>query len=399
MPNNKSSTPFETRPVLALAAIFSLRMLGLFIILPIFSLYTQQLAGGTTILIGIALGIYGLTQAIFQIPLGMLSDKWGRKPIIAAGLVIFILGSIIAALSTSIYGVILGRALQGAGAVGSTVIALVADLTTTANRTKAMAVIGMSIGTSFAVAIVLAPILNQWIGLSGIFWMTALLGILCIALLLFLVPQPPQLIFHADAETTPNLLKSTLFNPNLSRLNIGIFILHALLTATFIAIPVLLMQLSSFTKDHAWIVYLPGLVFAFIVIIPCIIVAERFHQMKLFFRIAIVLLGLTQLLLWKFHTSTLELTLILLLFFTAFTFLEASLPSLISKMAPIESKGTAMGIYSTAQFLGIFAGGSIGGLIYSHYHLSGIICFNLMLIALWLSQELSFSLSIKYRVD
>lgn len=385
MPNKKSSPPFETRSVLALAAIFSLRMLGLFIILPIFSLYTDQLTGATPSLIGIALGIYGLTQALCQIPLGMLSDKWGRKPIIATGLTIFVLGSIIAALSTSIYGIILGRALQGAGAVGSTVIALVADLTTPANRTKAMAVIGMSIGTSFAVAIVLAPILNRWGGLSGIFWMTALLGMACIALIVFLVPRPPQLSFHADAETSAHLLKSTLFNAKLSRLNLGIFVLHALLTATFIAIPVLLTQLGSFTTDHAWIVYLPGLAFAFIVIMPCIMVAEKFQRMKLFFRFAIVLLGIAQLLLGKFHTSTIQLVVILGLFFTAFTFLEASLPSLISKMAPIESKGTAMGIYSTAQFLGIFVGGSIGGLIYDYFHLGGVICFNLILIVIWLT--------------
>ncbi len=379
------SSTSETKSVLSLAAIFSLRMLGLFIILPIFSLYAPQLTGSTPSLIGIALGIYGLSQAICQIPLAMLSDKWGRKPIIVAGLLIFVLGSLIAAVSTSIYGVIIGRALQGAGAIGSTVIALVADLTTVENRSKAMAMIGMSIGFSFALAIVLGPLLNKWIGLSGIFGLTALLGLAGIGLLLVVVPQPPHCLFHRDSETVPSLLKATLFNPELVRLNLGILVLHALLTATFIVVPILLAHSSSaWIRTHAWAVYLPALSFALITLIPCIIAAEKFQKMKLLFVTTIMLLGLTQLLLWKFHSSAWELGLILALFFSAFTFLEATMPSLISKIAPVTNKGTAMGIYSSAQFLGIFVGGSLGGWIYSDYQLVGIICLNFVLICIWL---------------
>ncbi|HVV67548.1 MAG TPA: MFS transporter [Gammaproteobacteria bacterium] len=381
---NAPTTPFEIRTVFSLAGIFSFRMLGLFIILPIFALYTQQLQGATPTLMGIALGIYGLTQAIFQIPLAMLSDKIGRKSIITAGLVIFIVGSVIAALSHSIYGVIIGRALQGAGAVGSTILALVADLTSMENRTKAMAVIGMTIGISFAVAMVLGPALNLWVGLSGIFWITALFGIISIMILLLFVPQPPQLVFHRDAETLPKLLKSTLANLELLRLNFGILSLHALLTASFIVIPVMISQLQDTVANHAWIVYLPAMAFAFFAIMPCIIVSEKYRQIKVFFVVMIFVLGITQWLLWYFHTSTWEIITILCIFFTAFTFLEATLPSLISKIAPVGSKGTAIGVYSSSQFFGIFLGGSLGGWVYSHYHFNGIFILNLMFIFLWL---------------
>lgn len=381
---NAPTTSFEIRTVFSLAGIFCFRMLGLFIILPIFALYAQQLHSATPALMGIALGIYGLTQAVFQIPLALLSDKIGRKSIITAGLVIFIAGSVVAALSHSIYGVIIGRALQGAGAVGSTIIALVADLTSVENRTKSMAVIGMTIGISFAIAMVLGPALNLWIGLSGIFWITALFGMVSILILLFLVPQPPQLVFHRDTETLPKLLKSTLTNLELLRLNFGILSLHALLTASFIVIPVMISQLQNSVAHHAWIVYLPAMVLAFLAIIPCIIVSEKYRQMKLFFVAMIFMLGVTQWLLWYFHATAWEIISILCVFFTAFTFLEATLPSLISKIAPVGSKGTAIGIYSSSQFFGIFLGGSLGGWVYSHYHFNGIFILNLVFIFLWL---------------
>ncbi len=381
---NTKPIPFETRAVLSLATIFSTRMLGLFIILPIFSLYSQQLKGATPGLMGIALGIYGLTQALFQIPLAMLSDKVGRKPVIAAGLMVFILGSLIAAFSHSIYGVIIGRALQGAGAVGSTIIALVADLTAVENRTKAMAIIGMTIGVSFAVAMVLGPVLNLWIGLAGIFWLTALFGLVSICTLVFFVPRSPHLVFHRDAETLPELFKSTLTNPELMRLNFGILSLHALLTASFIVIPVMISQLNSVAKNHTWIVYLPVMVFAFLAVMPCIIVAEKYRKMRSFFIVMIFLLGITQYLLWHFHSTVFEIAFILGLFFLAFTFMEAALPSLISKIAPAGNKGTAIGIYSSCQFFGIFLGGSLGGYIYSYYHFNGIFIFDLVLIFLWL---------------
>ena len=373
-----------TRTIFSLSTIFCFRMLGLFIILPIFALYTHQLEGATSSLMGIAIGAYGLTQAIFQIPLAMASDKIGRKPIIALGLSIFIAGSILAALSTSIYGVIIGRALQGAGAVGSTIIALVADLTTVENRTKAMAFIGMTIGLSFALAMVLGPALNNWIGLSGIFWTTAALGIFGIASLYMFVPHPPRLIFHRDIETLPALFKSVIKNSELLKLNIGILILHALLTASFIAIPFMLLQLGGVAKNHSWVIYLLVLVIAFCIVVPCIAYIEKHHNIKSLFLSAILILGIGQCLLWGLHPSLLHVSISLCIFFTAFTFLEATLPSLISKIAPAECKGTAVGVYSSFQFFGIFLGGSLGGWVYTYYHLEGIFIFTSILIGIWL---------------
>jgi MFS family permease len=373
----------QTKSIAILAGIFSTRMLGLFIILPIFALYTHQLAGATPDLMGIALGAYGLTQASFQIPLAMLSDKMGRKPVILAGLLIFVIGSIVAALSESIYGIIIGRALQGAGAIGSTTIALVADLTTVENRTKAMAVIGMTIGLSFGVSMVIGPALNESIGLSGIFWTTAMLGVLGMGLLIAFLPTPPKLIFHLDAQPEKHSFKRLLLNTALLRLNFGIFSLHALLTASFIVIPILLADTQASAKMHTWSVYLPALFVAFMTVIPCIIVAEKFRCLKFMFSTAIFALFLSQLLLWRFHYSLLEIALVLTLFFIAFTFLESALPSLVSKIAPARSKGTAIGIYSTLQFLGVFVGGSLGGWLYHAHGLSGIFLFGSILMGIW----------------
>lgn len=378
-----SAPPFETRAVLSLSGVFCFRMLGLFIILPIFTLSAQQFQGATPNAIGMALGIYGLSQAVLQIPLAMLSDKWGRKIVIVGGLLLFIAGSIVAALSHSIQGIIVGRALQGAGAIGSTVIATVADITRIENRTKAMAIIGMTIGSSFALAMVLGPALNSWLGLSGIFWFTAFLGLISILITLVGVPKLPRQIFHRDAETLPTLLKHTLFNSELLRLDFGIMVLHAVLTSSFIAIPLLLAQKSSDSAHLAWTVYLPVMLFAFFAVIPLIIVAEKYRQLKFCFLTAILVL-IISMLLWQLHSTLWVFALQLAIFFTAFTFLEATLPSLISKVAPIGSKGTAIGIYSSAQFFGIFLGGALGGWMYHHFYFKGIFIGNLLLLMLWL---------------
>ncbi|MDF3054562.1 MAG: Transporter, superfamily [Gammaproteobacteria bacterium] len=379
----QQSTALQVKGTLSLASIFGIRMLGLFIILPIFALYTHQLPGATPNLMGIALGIYGLTQAIFQIPLAMLSDKIGRKPVMLIGLIVFVLGSIVAALSGSIEGIIIGRALQGAGAIGSTTIALAADLTTIKNRTKAMAVIGMTIGASFAIAMVISPLLDQWVGLSGIFWTTAMLGILSIGLLVLFVPASPKLNVHPHTQTATQFTKHVILNPALLRLNFGIFSLHALLTASFVVVPILLANTHALPKEDIWQVYLSVLLVAFIVMVPCIIVAEKFHRVKLFFSVAILALAISQLLLWHFHDSVLKIGLVLALFFTAFTFLESTLPSLISKTAPAQNRGAALGVYSTLQFLGIFAGGSAGGWLYYAYGLSGIFLASSVLMGVW----------------
>lgn len=378
------SPTFQTKSIVSLAGIFSTRMFGLFIILPIFALYVHQLPGATLNLVGIALGVYGLTQAIFQMPLAMLSDKIGRKPVILIGLLVFVMGSIVAALSVSIEGIIFGRALQGAGAVGSTIMALTADLTTVENRTKAMAVIGMTIGVSFGIAMVAGPALNSWIGLSGIFWTTAMLGVFSIGLLVVCVPTPLQLTFHHDAQVSTHFFRHILLHPELLRLNFGIFSLHTLLTASFVVVPTLLMDTNQLAAHDTWLIYCPVLLFAFAVVFPCIMMAERFRCVKLVFSVAVFMLLLSQYLMWHFHQTVLGIAFTLAVFFTAFTFLESLLPSLVSKIAPARSKGTAIGIYSTAQFLGIFVGGAVGGWLYHLYGLSGIFLFGGVLMAMWL---------------
>ena len=375
--------PLERKSAISLALLMSFRMLGLFMILPIFSLYAQHLKGVTPHLIGIALGIYGLTQACLQIPFGMLSDKIGRKPVICFGLLIFAFGSVVAALAHSIEGVIIGRALQGGGAVGSVIIALLADSTQDENRTKAMAIIGMTIGFSFAIAMVLGPALNTWVGVSGIFWLTALLALLGIVILFFVVPTPTNNKFHRDAEPVPALFKSILTNGQLVRLDVGIFVQHAILTATFLVIPLALTHYAHLKEAHQWMIYLPVLVFAFILMVPFIIIAEKKRKMKPIFIACIIALAISQIILIFFHTRISSFVIALFIFFTAFTLLEATLPSLISKLAPAGSKGTAMGVYSTSQFLGIFAGGTIGGWVFSSHGVTGVFIMCAIAAIVW----------------
>ncbi len=374
----------EKKSTLSIASIYAFRMLGLFIILPIFSLYADKIIDATPTLIGVALGIYGLTQALLQIVLGVLSDKYGRKPVILFGLIVFIIGSIVAAMSHTIYGIIIGRALQGAGAIGSTLTALVADTTKEENRMKAMSVIGMTIGLSFIGAMVLGPILNTWIGLSGIFWLTAILGAIGIVILIYGVPTPTKIIFHKGSETTPSQIKSVLKKPELLRLNYGIFSLHAMLTALFLAIPVILIDYIGISVDKQWIIYLPVLFISFFLMVPFIIIAETKNLMKPVFVGAIIILTAMQFLLYEFDHHVIVMSLLLVLYFASFTLLEAALPSLISKMAPISSKGTAMGVYSSAQFFGIFFGGVLGGVIMHHFGIQGIFIFNGLLGVLWI---------------
>ncbi|WP_440992966.1 MFS transporter [Cysteiniphilum litorale] len=374
----------EKKSTLSIASIYAFRMLGLFIILPIFSLYADKIIDATPTLIGVALGIYGLTQALLQIVLGVLSDKYGRKPVILFGLIVFIIGSIVAAMSHTIYGIIIGRALQGAGAIGSTLTALVADTTKEENRMKAMSVIGMTIGLSFIGAMVIGPILNTWIGLSGIFWLTAILGAIGIVILIYGVPTPTKIIFHKGSETTPSQIKSVLKKPELLRLNYGIFSLHAMLTALFLAIPVILIDYIGVNVDKQWIIYLPVLFISFFLMVPFIIIAETKNLMKPVFIGAIIILTAMQFLLYEFDHHVIVMSLLLVLYFASFTLLEAALPSLISKMAPISSKGTAMGVYSSAQFLGIFFGGVLGGVIMHHFGIQGIFIFNGLLGVLWI---------------
>ncbi len=381
-------TAKEQRAAVSLAAIFALRMLGLFMILPVFALYAETMEGVSSTQIGLAIGAYGLTQAILQLPFGMLSDRIGRKPIIAAGLLIFAVGSVVAAMASTIEGVILGRALQGAGAIAAAVMALAADLTQEEHRTKAMAVMGMSIGFSFVVAMVAGPILNHWIGVPGIFALTAALALGGIVLLYVVVPTPDKVTFHRDAEAEPAQFGRVLRDGQLLRLDFGILVLHMVLTASFVVLPLALRD-SGFTPEHHWQLYLPVMVLAMVLAIPFIIIAEKKRRMKQVFTSAIGALLLSLLALVWGERDFLSIAFLLLTFFTAFSLLEATLPSLVSKVAPAQSKGTAMGVYTSSQFIGAFIGGAVGGWIHEMFGNSGVFLFCSGFVALWLLAALS----------
>lgn len=377
-------TSSEKRAAFSLAAIFSTRMLGLFMILPVFALYSEHLEGSTHALFGLAIGIYGLTQAVLGIPFGMLSDKYGRKPIITLGLLIFAAGSVVAALSHSIYGVILGRALQGGGAIAAVVMALAADLTREEHRLKAMATIGASIGLSFTVALVLGPILNHWVGVPGIFWLTAVMGLAAIAVLYLWVPQPVVSRVHHDAEPVAADFVPVLKDRQLLRLNFGVFALHLLLTSTFVVVPLALRDQAGLPPAHHWIVYLVVMLIAIAVMVPFVIIAEKRRKMKQVFVGAIAVLVIAELVFMSEWHHLAGIIAGLLLFFIPFNLLEATLPSLIAKMAPADKKGTAMGVYSSSQFFGAFCGGALGGWLYGAAGIAWVFAMGAAAAALWL---------------
>lgn len=355
----------EKRAAVALALVFSSRMLGLFMLLPVFALYGSELAGFSPLWIGIAIGAYGLTQAILQIPMGWLSDRIGRHKVMLGGLVLFALGSVVAALADSVYMVTLGRILQGGGAIAGAVLALAADITREEQRPKVMAIIGVSIGLSFAVAMVVGPLVARLAGLSGVFWFTAILALVAMALVWFVVPKSVQKAPMAETLALPQSLAKMLKNRQLVQLDLGVMLLHLMLTATFVALPQLLTNTGLDSVKH-WQFYLPILVGSFVLMIPMMIIAMRKAQEKGFFLFAIALLisaMLTVLLLGNFT----GLVIGMLLFFIGFNFLEASLPALVSRIAPAGQRGSAMGIYSSSQFFGAFLGGVIGGAVVQQF--------------------------------
>lgn len=377
-------TRSETRAALSLAAVFSLRLLGLFMIYPVFAAYAHGLIGATPYTIGLALGIYGLSQGLLQIPFGVLSDRVGRKPMIVVGLLMFAAGSAVAARATTIDGVVLGRVLQGAGAVGAVILALVADLTREENRTKAMAMVGITIGLSFMIALVAGPLVAGFVGVPGIFWLMVVLSLVGIAVVLFVVPTPSDSHLRRDAETVPAMIGSVLRNPELLRYDFGIFSLHAILTASFLVIPGLLHAQLRVDGHDQWIVYLPVLLVSVAVMIPAIVVAEKRRRMKEVFVGAVGAIVVSQLLLLRADHSIASLLVAVTLFFAAFNVLEASLPSLITKTAPPAAKGTATGIYSSSQFLGIFFGGVAGGWIHQIAHSAGVFLGSAAIALVWL---------------
>ena len=382
-------TASERRATWSLASIYALRMLGLFLIMPVMSLFAEQMQGATPSLIGLAIGIYGMSQAVLQIPFGLVSDRVGRKKIIIFGLLLFCLGSVIAALSTSIHGIILGRAVQGSGAIAAPVMALLADLTQEVHRTKAMALIGASIGVSFGVAIAAGPVIAGFIGIHGLFWMIAVLSLLAILVIIFLVPQPKKRTKHRDAELVPATFFQVLKNVELLRLNYGIFVLHAILTASFVVVPLLMRDAGLLPAEH-WKAYLPVFIASFAAIIPFVILAEKKRKLKSVFLGAILVLALSDFGLMQFNDSLVGIIAFLWLFFCGFNLLEATLPSLISKTAPGDMRGTAMGIYTTCQFLGAGIGGSLGGWCYGEYGAPAVFLLCALMAITWLL--LSFSM-------
>lgn len=372
----------EQHAAQGLASIYVVRMMGLFMILPVFSIYAKSL-GATPLLTGLAMGMYGLTNSIFSIPFGMLSDRYGRKRMISIGLLIFAAGSVVAAMSDSIYGIILGRALQGAGAVASVLMALAADLSREENRLKMMSFIGISIGFAFALSMVLGPIVTRYVGMSGLFWFIALLALLALVILYTRVPDPALSFFHRDTQVNPTEVNKVLKDPQLLRLDFGVFTLHLVLMAMFVALPRMLEQ-SGFLVAHHWQLYLPVFLLSVPLMVPFIILAENKRRMKQVFIGAIIGLIAAQLALLIFGNTVWHVAVALVIFFTAFNLLEASLPSLIAKMSPADRKGTAMGMFSTSQFMGAFAGGVLGGLSYQHWGATGVYLMCLLVIVVWL---------------
>jgi len=378
-PSDRMS-PEERRAGASLASIFALRMLGLFLILPVFSVYAKTLPGGDNLaLVGFALGAYGLTQALFQIPYGIASDLWGRKQVIVVGLLIFALGSFVAAWAPSMNWIIVGRVLQGMGAISAAVTALAADLTREEHRTKVMAMIGSSIGLVFALSLVAAPLLYGWIGMGGIFGLTGALALGAIVLLLKAVPPAPLRHGH---EKLP--LRRVLFDSDLLRLNLGIFVLHMVQMAMFVVLPHALVNYGGLPAASHWMVYLPAVLVSFTIMVPAIIAAEKKDKMRPIFLAAIGLLVVVQLGLLVLGQNLWGLAACLLFFFVAFNILEATLPSLVSRTAPPAAKGAALGVYNTTQALGLFTGGALGGYIAQHFGDNAVFAVSAGLILVWL---------------
>ena len=385
----------ERRATISLVLIYATRMLGLFLILPVFALYAEELLHVTPLLVGVAIGIYGLTQAIFQIPFGAWSDRIGRKPVIIIGLVIFALGSVIAAQAESIYWVIFGRALQGMGAIASAIMALASDLTRPEHRTKVMAAIGASIGVSFMLALVMGPVLQNWVGVPGIFWITALFAGLGIVIVAFTIPTP----IHSSSYASVNSqgLRSALKDSQLVRLDVGVFILHLVLTSVFVVVPVILRDSFQISPDQHWKIYFAVLLISIILLIPSVLLSEKFNKIKFAFLMAIMLCAISHLVLFiSINTLTLFIF-AMVVFFWGFNLLEASMPSLVSKITDPRAKGVSMGVYSSSQFLGAFFGGVIAGLLLENFDRNAVFLFAFIMFLIWFLVAFSMKTPATYK--
>lgn len=397
----------ERRSVAALASVYAMRMLGLFMVMPVFVLLGDDLKGATPALIGLAIGVYGLGQALLQIPFGMLSDRFGRKRLIYIGLTLFACGSLLAASTDSIYVVIAGRILQGAGAIASVLMALLSDLTREEERTKAMATVGVSIGLSFSVSLVLGPLLGSVFGLAGIFYSTAGLAVVAMFIVARLVPTPHQHKVSADTQPARAMLAKVLADGRLLRLDFGIFALHLVLTAVFLVFPTLLEEQFGLPSTSHWWFYLTIMVTSFFAMIPFIIIGEKKRKMKPVLSGAIALLAVSTAAIAYLSTALLGAWVVLFFFFMAFNLLEASLPSLVSKESPAAAKGTAMGVYSTCQFMGAFIGGALGGVLLEYAGLQGVVGLMVAVLLVWLllaltmpvpSYTASFVIQLRHKV-
>ena len=387
-PSPERMTARELRARASLASIFALRMLGLFLILPVFVVHARGMPGGSdAALVGLALGMYALTQAVLHLPLGIASDRIGRKPVIVAGLLMFAAGSFYAAGAQTVMDVMFGRALQGSGAISAAVTAAIADQTRDSQRTNAMAMVGGSIGLTFALAMVAAPVLYAHVGLSGIFDLTGVLALAGVLVALFVVPSGPAVgdaAAHARADAPRPRLRDALLEPDLLRLNFGIAALHAVQMATFTVLPGWLVDRAGLPLDDHWKVYLAVLLASFVAMLPAIFWGERRGRMRTVFLGAVGLLLAVALALAASPSGLVPLSLLLLGFFVAFNVLEASLPSLVSRLAPPELKGTALGVYNTTQAIGLFAGGAVGGLLLSRWGGEAVFGASAALLLLWL---------------
>lgn len=379
-------TSLERRAAVSLSLVYTTRMMGLFLLLPVMSIVGQDLAGATPLLVGFALGVYGLFQALLQIPFGLLSDRYGRKPLIYLGLVLLIVGSLIAAASDSIWGVILGRALQGAGAISAAVIALAADLSRDDQRTKMMAVIGASIGLSFIFSIMLGPVLMTAMGLSGIFMVIAVLGVAALLLVRFLVPEPPPAVaLNRDVSVVAGQLLAMVKHPQLLRLDFGILALHFLITATFVCVPLGLIERSIAPADH-WQIYLVSCLLSLLIVIPLVGFGESRLGVRWVMAISIVGLAVSEFLLGGVNDNWWLVVWSLVVFFGFLNVLESILPSLVSRIAPAASRGSAMGVYATSQFFGAFLGGIFGGWVLGEFGVDaahfviGVMCLGWLLV-------------------
>lgn len=376
-------SPSERRAAAGLAAIFSTRMLGLFMVLPVLAIYAHDLPGATPVLVGLAIGAYGLTQALLQIPLGLLSDRIGRKPVIYGGLLLFMIGSAVAATADSIHWVILGRVLQGSGAIAAAIIALTADLTRDEVRTKGMAAIGISVALSFAAALVVGPLLSRWIGISGIFWLTAALAVVGMLVLALVVPNPEQSRVHRDAQPVMSQLSGVLRNPTLIRLDLSIFMLHLSMVSLFVVLPISLQDAGLPLAGH-WMIYLPAVLLAIVAMVPFIILAERLGKARQVLLGSVVALGLSMLGFFVLNQSLWGVGLLLVVVFTIFNLLEAVLPSLVSKAARAGAKGTAMGVFSSSQFVGAFLGGLLGGWAHESFGADAVYLVGALTSVVWI---------------